>query len=140
VEGTATANFDANGYLFVDDAGAVQVKPLPFVKPGSTDPVHLGDLDAGGVPMGGGEEAGDAAPFAHEDPPNTQVASPKAQAWAHTIIVRNTGGTNVLEISFDGTNLHGRVLPNSEVVYRYRYESGIAVRSSGGTTFEVEAW
>ena len=140
VEGTATANFDANGYLFINDTGANTVNPLPYVKPGSTAPVHLGTLTAGGSPQGSGQNVNDAAPFEHQDPTNTQVAVPKAQAWAHSILVRNTGGSNPLEISFDGTNIHGRIPANTTVIYRTRHEAGIALRSSAGTTFEVEAW
>lgn len=61
--------------------------------------------------------------------------------WAHSILIRNLGAGS-LEFSFDGTNVHGKVLTLTERLFRFRYEAGISIRGVGGATpgFEVEAW
>lgn len=65
------------------------------------------------------------------------VAPPKAYIWSGNILVRNTGGAD-LTISFDGTTDHGIIGSAATVIYRERYEAGIALKGSG--TFQVEAW
>ena len=113
--GTATANFSDNGLLFIDGAGANPFTPLPPVTGGSTV-----------VP---------APPF------GTGVATggtPAPMIWAQTLRLCNDSGANALEYSFDGVNVHGKLLANEQVVYRNRFEAGIAVRGNG--TFRVEAW
>lgn len=148
--GTSTANYDSNAFLFGDDLGANVVAPLPYVAPGSVAPVHVGGvaLDTAstppvygsGSPVGGGQEAKDAAPRTHANAPFTQEAVPKPMLWANTIVVRNKGAGNLL-ISFDGTNDHGRVNANEVREFRNRYEAGIAVKGDGATPdFEIEAW
>lgn len=61
------------------------------------------------------------------------------QAWSNSIRIINDDDTAELEISFDGSNIHGIVKPNSEVIYRDRYEGGISVRGDGAE-FTIEAW
>lgn len=151
VSGTATANYDANAFLFADDTGAVTYDPLPFVKPGSTDSVHVGGtFDPGtgsgdgavvgsGSPVGGGQNINDAAPRTHDDQPNTQEAVPKPMAWSQAILIRNTGGAELF-FSFDGVNDHGRLAAGESQEFKDRYEAGIALKSAVGTDFEVEAW
>jgi hypothetical protein len=111
--GIATANFSDNAFMFIDGAGANPFTPLPEVTGGSTT-----------VPL---------------TPSGTGVASggtPAPQIWAQTIRVVSTGD---VEISFDGTNVHGKILAaEGMVIYRNRFESGIAIRGAG--TFRIEAW
>ena len=59
------------------------------------------------------------------------------QGWSKGIRITSAAGGYV-EISFDGTNVHGRVDNGAAVEYLDRYEAGIAVRGSGA--FIVEAW
>lgn len=109
--GTATADFADNAFMFIDGAGANPFTPLPEVTGGSTV-----------VPRNAG----------------TGVSSDGtlAQLWAQTIRVVSSGD---VEISFDGTNVHGKILTaGGDVIYRNRFESGIAIRGAG--TFTIEAW
>lgn len=123
--GTATANFSDNAFMFIDGAGANTFTPAPNVPYGSnattTNPI---------TPSGTG-----AATVA-----SAMVGGPAPQIWASSIRLCNDGA-NSLEFSFDGTNVHGRLLTGEEVTYRGRYEAGISVRYVGGaTTFRIEAW
>lgn len=108
----ATANFPDNAYLFIDGVGANPYTSLPVVSGGNT-----------------------ALPLT---PTGTGVSSDgtAAMIWAGTIRVTAVGGD--IEFSFDGTNVHGKVLSGNSAVYRNRYEAGIALRGAG--TFIVEAW
>lgn len=142
----ATANFNANAYLFFD-SDALTSLPLPYVRPGSITPVHLGGVsysppDVYGPGFGGGGQlAQDVAPPEHANSPYTQQASPKPMLFARAIFIRNRG-VGALEFSFDGVVVHG-VVPDGETLeMRDRYESGIAVRGAGVATptFELEAW
>lgn len=63
--------------------------------------------------------------------------SPAEQGWSNGIIVRATVAD--LEISFDGTNVHGKVPSGSSYFYWNRYEGGIAVRGLA-SEFTIEAW
>jgi hypothetical protein len=45
----------------------------------------------------------------------------------------------VLEVSFDGVNVHGSIKPTEQLIYRGRAEAGIAVRGNGAN-FRIEAW
>jgi len=142
VRGTSTAVFDGHAYLFGDQASANTFKPTPYVRPGSTDPVHDGTLEAGGSPMGGRQIPEDAAPRTHDDSPNTQEASPHPMLWSQGIRITSVSGGDI-EFSFDGTNVHGRVKDGTTEIYYDRHEAGIAVRAAGGVgtpVFEVEAW
>ena len=58
-------------------------------------------------------------------------------AWSQAIRISAT--TQDLEISFDGTNVHGKILAGTEVIYWDRHESGIAVRGLN-SVFQLEAW
>lgn len=92
--------------------------------------------------MGGREIAEDAAPPQHQNYPETQQASPKAQLWSGAIRVYNAG-PGALEVSFDGVNVHGVVLANTDAIFRDRHESGISVRRAVPTfaaTYHIEAW
>lgn len=116
VTGTATANFADNAWLFSQQTGANTYTPLPVVKPGSIDPVSVPN------PSGTGRQADD----------------PIAAIWSQTIRICNDGG-GVLEYSFDGTNIHGKVLANEAFTYRNRFEAGISVRGASAV-FRIEAW
>lgn len=134
-EGTATNAFDANAYLFSDGTAANPFTPLPVVKPGSSDPVHIGVN-----PQGTGTSANDAAPDTHKAAGRPQ-AVPKEMIWAQMIAIANTGA-GTLEFSFDGTNIHGRVESGERRIFRMRYEAGVSVRGEAADTptFEIEAW
>lgn len=72
--------------------------------------------------------------FARVDP--VAPATPE-QGWSYSICVRAVGGN--LEISFDGTTVHGFILSGTEKIYEKRHEGGISVRGAGAT-FHIEAW
>lgn len=59
------------------------------------------------------------------------------QAWSQGIRIRATVAD--LEISFDGTNVHGRVASGATAEYYDRHEGGIYVRGTGSVFF-LEAW
>jgi len=74
--------------------------------------------------------------WAFERPDPVDPAVPE-QGWSYHLRIVVTGGD--LEFSFDGTNVHGKVLgATGEGLYQKRHEGGIAVRGTG--TFYVEAW
>lgn len=126
VTAAATANFDDRAYLFADDVGANPYLPTPVVSPGSSVSAAVGTTAAGGSPMGGGEN---------------DSQSTKKMIWAGTIRIKNDGAGD-LEYSFDGTNVHGIVKEDEELIYRNRYEAGISVRGVAAATpsFRIEAW
>jgi len=128
--GTGTADFADNAYLFSDSVtGANTFVPLPYVQAGSNTPVTLG-----GNPSGTGQNMNDANLLAA---PGAQEV-PKAMIWCQTMRVCNDG-SGVLEFSFDGTNVHGQLKAGESVIYRVRFEAGIALRGNGNA-FRVEAW
>lgn len=63
---------------------------------------------------------------------------PRAAVWSGSLRVCNDGG-GVLEFSFDGNTVHGKLLAGETVVYRDRIEAGISVRGVG-VTYRIEAW
>jgi hypothetical protein len=134
--GLATAAFDANAYLFSDGTAANPYTPLPVVRPGSSDPVHIGS-----GPSGTGRAASDAAPNTHVGVSGLQQAVPKEMIWSQMIAIYNKGAGE-LQFSFDGTNIHGSVQATERRLFRMRYEAGISIRGVGGSTpdFEIEAW
>lgn len=134
ITGSATANFSDNAYLFSDQASANTFNPLPYQIPGDNTPIAVGDLTAGGTPSGTGQEARDANILA----PSGEQAVPHPMIWAQTIRICNDSGANDLEYSFDGADVHGKLLPGEQVIYRNRFEAGIALRGNG--TFRIEAW
>lgn len=64
--------------------------------------------------------------------------------YANSIRVVNVASdsTHEIEISFDGTNVHGVLKGGDDVTYLARYEAGIAVRTKGANhcAFRIEAW
>lgn len=124
-EGTATALFEDNAYLFVDGLTANTYTPLPFVAPGSNVTVNVS-----ATPTGTSQIA--------EDANAVNGASPKAMIWSKSIRIFNDSAAD-LEFSFDGVNVHGVVKPaDTALFYWDRFEAGIAVRGLGA--FRVEAW
>lgn len=120
-EGTTTANFSDNAFLFIDEPGANTFTPLPDVPPGSNAPVVVPKQPGGTGPSSDGE---------------------KAAIFSTTIRIWNDGA-NKLEISFDGNVVHGSVAGGKEHIYRQRHEAGISVRFPGGggaSAFRIEAW
>jgi hypothetical protein len=123
--GTATANFSDNAFLFIDGAGANTFTPSPAVSTSSGATVN--PL----TPTGTGLSPNVANQLTSPVPP---------MIWSQTIRLCNDGA-NALEYSFDGTNVHGKLLTGELALYRNRFEAGIAVRFVGGaTTFRIEAW
>jgi len=114
--GATGGGFDANAYLFIDGVGANPHTPLPTVRAGEdvSTPDYSGPHNVDSLPAGTGEQGDD----------------PKAMLWAQNIIVHNDGTTD-LEVSFDGTNVHGIVPAGEERNYYDRREAGIAVRGGG---------
>lgn len=123
VAGTSTANFSDNAFIFREGTGADTYAKTPKIKAGSNDQADYGSAAVSGSPAG-------ASSF----DPNVV----KAQIPATMIQVYNLGGTD-LEISFDGTNIHGIVPGGKDVLWAYRCEAGIAVRGAG-LGFRIEAW
>lgn len=111
--GTATGAFADNAFMFADGAGANPFTPLPQINPSTPTVVPP-------TPFGSGSASGN---------------TPLPQIWAQTIRIVAAGA---VEISFDGTNTHGKVAAGTEVIYRNRFESGLALKGSG--VFTVEAW
>jgi hypothetical protein len=72
--------------------------------------------------------------FQRVDPADPAVPE---QAWSSKIKVIAIGAN--VQISFDGTNVHGFVLAGTSGEYDHRHEGGIAVRGVGAT-FHIEAW
>lgn len=142
VRAVATANFADRAYLFSQGVGANVHVPLPYVRPGSTDPVAIGDVVVGSPPPGGGQSLYDVAPPQHQNPPATQQAVPTPMLWSGGGIRVTNLGSGDLEFSFDGVNVHGRLLEDVDMLYTGRIEAGIAVRGVLGTTptFQVEAY
>jgi len=138
---TCTTAFGDNAWLFYQDVGANTIDPLPYVAPGSTAAVSVGNINRAGSPMGGRQIFEDAAPRTHENPPATQEQANYPQIWSGSIRVYNAGAEDV-EISFDGTNVHGYIAAGQSVTYKDRFEAGICVRAvgAGATTCYVEAW
>ena len=134
---TTTGNFSDNAYLFAAGTGANPYTPLPYVAPGSTAPVSIGT-----PPIGSGRDAHDSG----ADPAlgTAEPASPVAMIWSRCIIiVNNFSGATDLELSFDGTNVHGYVKAGEVREYFDRIEAGIAVRFPGGGgagAVAIEAW
>lgn len=118
VSGTGTASFEDNAYMFLDGAGANTFTPSP------------------NVPYGSGSAVSN--PLTPTGTGNTQAPVIYPQIWAGTIRVYNDGSAP-LEFSFDGTDIHGRLLGGEVFSYRNRFEAGIALRGNG-VAFRVEAW
>jgi hypothetical protein len=140
VTGTTTANWSDNAFLFVDDVGANTYLPTPVIAPGSSTVVAIGDRSLSGSPMGAGLSASDVLP-------GDTVGQTKNLIWSNSIRIANRG-SNTLEFTFgaltDGSSLvQGSLIANESVIYRQRYEAGIALRfpaAGAGSAFIVECW
>jgi len=64
--------------------------------------------------------------------------TPAPMIWAQTFRICNDGG-GTLEYSYDGTNVHGKLLATQQIIARCRSEAGIALRGLGAV-YRVEAW
>lgn len=118
-DGTTTLAFADNAWMFSSEMANLA---MPYVAPGSSDPVNLSP----GV-IGGGRDPHDAQGGVAVPVP---IAVPKFMfVWNDSPIA--TGA--VLEVSFDGTAVHDRLYDNEVRVYEDRRESGISVRSKAGT-------
>jgi len=107
--GTGTAAFTGNAFLFKDTVSA-NPSTLPT-------PINPGSSDTYVYPAS---------------------VSNNGDIWAGTIRVFNDGGSD-LQVSFDGTNIHGIVKSGTNSLYRDRYEAGISVLGTG-VAFRIEAW
>lgn len=131
-EDTATANFEDMAILFIDLANSVVATPV----------LRAGDERAvvaiGQAPFGGGVAVRDERQLGGAVP---STGIPKAKLFSGSLWISNdsAGGGATLEFSFDGTNVHGKLLPGESRTYRNRYESGIAFRGAGAV-FRVEGW
>lgn len=125
VTATATANYNDRAYLWHQLTGANPYTALPNVRPGGdvSAPDYNGPHVVPASPAGTGESSPD---------------DPEPMIWSSSIRIINKGGT-VIYFSFDGTNDHGEVAANSELLMRNVYEAGIAIRGSGNV-FVVFAW
>jgi len=121
VTSTATGLFSDKGYMFAEQTTANPHVPLPVVVPGSNAPVVVPNEAGTGLAT----------------PTSTGAEGPVAQIWAGNI--RITATTADLEFSFDGVTVQGLVKAGESVLYRQRFESGIAVRGIG-SVFRIEAW
>lgn len=130
VSGTTAARWSDNAYLFIDDVGANTFTPMPYVKPGdNTAIVAVGDRNTPGSPMGTGANPNDV-------PPGDPLGQQKALIWANSVRVFNDGAAD-LEVSFGASSdvgagpTQGIVKPGKNLLYRVRYEAGIALRLVG---------
>lgn len=130
----ATSLFKAEVKKNFFGGSGIAMRPMPFITPGDAlTPARVGDLQAGGTPMGGGTN--DADPESY--------GAPTASAFASTLYIANDDGTatNTIEYSFDGINVHGEVLGGEAIRLYSVHESGIAVRFTAGTpAFRVIGW
>ena len=130
VTDTATANFSDKAYLFASGAGAMPYTPMPRIAPGSTEVVNIGTKTTGASPYAG----------TNLDTPGPDNTLSTLTGWSHGIRICNDDGAAIaLEYSFDGTNVHGKLLAGEKVVYYPRHEAGISVRGAGAV-FRIEAW
>lgn len=137
--GDSTANFSDNAFLFGTDpvtgapAPSGNVSQLPNVPPGSTAPTTLGNPPVGG-----------SSPVAANDGavPEGDIV---AMRYAGYIQITNDSAVvgDAIEISFDGTNVHGVIYNGETRRYSDRHEAGVAVRTmptKGACAFRIEAW
>ena len=132
IGGTTTNLFEDHAYLFADQVGANTFTPTPVARPG---------IQTTGIqsPMGGGRVPENARPDLPPSPPG--YVDPHPMLWAHTIRIWNDGVATI-QVSFDGTNVHGEVPGGKEWLCRDRYEAGIALRGKAAALvdFRLEAW
>lgn len=126
--GTTTANFADSAWLFSSAGRANQ--PLPYVKPGSTDPVVVPQS------AGGGQDPNDAG---------MGVPSPAPQFMPRFCQVYNDSAvdTDFIEISYDGVNVHASVHGKEMIQLEDIREGGISIRTKAGCgncAFRIIAW
>ena len=119
---TLTYNYEATASSVTDSGAAFAASGVTGTINYTTGDISITFVGASVVPANGDQMT---------------VTYTGPQGWSHGIRVVSTAGGYV-EISFDGTNVHGRVDNGAEVEYWDRYEAGIAVRGSG--PFIMEAW
>lgn len=117
--GIGTADFADNAILFATVPGANPYTPLPVLPIGGPSIVPIA------VPTIAGTGTSTA-----QDPP---------VIYSGNIRISNDDPANDLEFSFDGTSVHGVLKHDESVIYRQRFEGGIALRGNG-VPFRVEAW
>jgi len=150
LEGTAASGSDfdttGNNSLWAnEDPGYVDSAAIPNGKGATTTQVSFGSYDKPGPPVGGGAPQN---PINRTDSGAIPNAAPKTPAFhAQNIRIFNdesAGSGNDLEFSFDGTNVHGKVLAGEVLEYEDRREAGIAIRpaSTGAFTvaYRIEVW
>jgi hypothetical protein len=126
--GTSTASFEDNAWFFGSSLGAHQ--PLPYVKPGSLDPVFVGTV------AGGGRDPRDTA---LGERPGIPITCPR---FCLVFNDEEEGG-GVLQVSWDGVDVHMEVFPQQEWTVEDILEGGISVRTRPGDAdcaFRVVAW
>jgi hypothetical protein len=124
-KGITTAFFADNGYLF--GSYAMVNQPLPYVAPGSLAPVVVPPV------AGGGQAPQDAA---------GGVALPVPNVACKIFKVYNDGA-GVIEISFDGVNVHDEILAGQMHEYQDRMECGVALRfpaAGVASAFRLAGW
>ena len=145
IDGNTTALWDDNGYLFDSVTGANTYTPTPVVPAGARDTqVTYSDHSRGSSPGGGRKVPEDTCRNPNSPFPEAQ---PVAMFWVQTLRISNdaaAGGTEVIEFTFDGTNVQGTLKAGESRVYRNRFEAGIAVRAKATTgptiPFRIEGW
>jgi len=134
----ALGDFSDNAYPFIE--GMESYNPTPVTVPGSIAPVAGGNAQLGSPPHGGGI-TNPATPRQFLPAGQPQTTFPAA--WCRQIRIVNLGGGD-LEISFNGTTVHGYIPVGSLPVYYHDRtgEGGISVRGFGGAavSFIIEAW
>ena len=140
-KGATTADFADNAILWIDITGANPHTPTPALsasKPITSPP--FGTLEYGAIHLGTGQGAFDV-----NNPNNPYPLlppQPKAQIFCATVYVKNDG-VNIIEVSFDGFNVHWELLAGESFIWRDRYVAGIALRFPAGSAagaFRVQAW
>ena len=127
--GTTTANFSDRAWMFSSAASAN--KALPYVKPGSLDPVDVP------VNYGGGQDPHDGA-FGNDPPPVPMFTPRFLYVFNDSLVL-----TDEIEISFDGVNVHGTVKGSTLLIMEDIREGGISVRTRptcGHCLFRIQAW
>jgi hypothetical protein len=123
--GTTTANYSDNAWLFGSFPSANQ--PLPYVAPGSTAPVVIPSV------WGGGRDP-------HDTLDGVPLGVPSTACRFFRIY---NDGTGVIQVSFDGTNVHDEVYANEVHEYEDRAETGVSLRikpASSASDFRVVGW
>jgi hypothetical protein len=137
VNGTSTALFSDNAYLFASGAAGSANTYVPLPNPGTKQTVdgvtQVASSPTTVVPAISGTGRVDINPQDGSLPPVPMV-------WSMGMRICNDG-TGDLEYSFDGTNVHGRLKANEIATFNRRHEAGVAVRGNGATpAFRIEAW